>query len=375
MSQFPLTYNEQDSDAAVDALNYVLSGPSGLGQNFSGLSGYNNTFLTGNFRPPFVIASISVNSLGGDTAFTLLVDSVEGIKEGYFVNNAAGTIGTGAVVAVGGIDADTRTITVTVANSGPVSGLVTFYEKEYANLYVAPIAITTITWLSPFNIRIDYAAQPAPPFELGNNVRVSGSSVPIYDYFYTGAGVIECTTTYTVVKSTRSIANPGVGAGGTVTYTNTIQPPVGTAVPAPNDWISTDCIANATVTGATDRVFISGQIRQRVRYNATTNSFLRVTCAINRYRVINIGNVNSPDLRTIFDKTIAQKSDLFIDLLGIGSLDLLESVFNTFIDQPAPGFYSYRLELLFRVVNTTGNMQVTRDSIDVRTLSSQVVKQ
>lgn len=374
MSQFPINYNEQDSDAVVDAVNYVLSGPSGLGQNFSGLSGYNNTYLTGNSRAPFTIASVSVNSLGGDTATTITVDSIEGIREGYYVNNASGTIGTGAQVAVGGIDADTKTITLTAANTGPVSGLVTFYEKEYASLYVAPIAITTITWLSPFNIRINFAAQPSPPFELGNPVRVSGNSLGIYDYYYTGAGVIECTTTYAIVKSTRSIANPGVGTGGTVTFTSTIQPPVGTAVPAPNDWVQTDCVADATVTGATDRVFISGQVNQRISYNATTSSNLRLTVAINRYTVINIGSQNSVEYRRIFDTTIAQRSYLFSGLTGSGTLSTQETVFNTFIDEPPPGFYTYRLEFLFRVVNSTGNMQVTRDAIDVRTLSTQVVK-
>jgi hypothetical protein len=374
MSQFPINYNEQDSDSVVDAVNYVLSGPSGLGQNFSGLSGYNNTYLTGNGRAPFTIASVSVNALGGSGATTVTVDSIEGIREGYWVNNASGTIGTGAQVAVGGIDANTKTITLTVANSGPVSGLVTFYEKQYADLYVAPVVITTITWLSPYNIRINFAAQPSPPFELGNNVRVSGSSVGIYDYYYTGAGVIECTTTYAIVKSTRSISNPGVGLGGTVFFTSTIQPPVGTAVPAPNDWVQTDCVANATVTGATDRVFISGQVNQRISYAAVTPSNLRLTVAINRYTNINIGSPQTPELRRIFDTTIAQRSYLFSGLTGTGTLATQESVFNTFIDEPSPGFYTYRLELLFRVVNSTGNMEVTRDAIDVRTLSTQVVK-
>lgn len=377
MAQFPLSYNERDNNEVIDALNYVLSGPSGLGQNFSGVSGYNTTYLTGNFRSPYVIASVSVNALGGDTATTITVDSVEGIKEGYYVGNASGTIGSGAQVAVGGVDVDTKTITLTVANSGPVSGLVSFFESDPSTtvLSVAPVTITTITWLSPFSIRINYAAQPAPPFALGNNVRVTGSSVPIYDYYYTGAGVVECTTTYAIVRSTRSIANPGVGSGGVVYVSNTIQPPSGTAVPDPNDWITTDCIAAASITGPTDRVFISGQINQRLSYNCVASSNLRLTVAINRYRVINIGAVNEPELRNVFEGTVAQRSYLYSGLTGSGTLSTQETVFNTFIDTPDIGFYAYRLELLFRVVNATGNMQVTQDSIDVRTISTQVVKQ
>lgn len=375
MAQFPLNYNKQDSDNAVDAINYVLSGPSGLGQNFAGFSGYNTTYLTGNFRFPYTLATTSVNALGGDTLFTITVDSLDGIKEGYYVTNSSNTIGTGAKVAVGGIDYDTREITLTVANTGPVSGLVTFSEILDASLYVAPIAITTITWVNAFTVKINFAAQPTPPFALGNNPVVSGNSKAIYNYYYTGAGVIECTTTYAIVKSSRSIANPGTGNGGTVTVTNTLQAPTGTNLPPANNWIQTDCFAYATVTGATDRVFISAQADQIISYLGTGNSDLRITVAINRYKVRNIGDVANPELRNSFDATIAQRNYLRTGLTGTGTLNNIETIFSTFIDTPDPGYYVYRLEVLFRVVNTTGSLQITSDKVDVRALSTQVVKQ
>jgi hypothetical protein len=375
MSQFPISYNKQDSAAVVEAVNYVLSGPSGLGQNFDGLSGYNFTYLTGNGRPPFTVPSVSVNALGGATTNTVTVDSVDGIREGYYVGNASNTIGVNAQVAVGGVDAATKIITLTVANTNAVSGLVNFVELPGASLYVAPIVITSITWLSAFTVSIVFAAQPSPPFALGNNVQVSGSSVPIYDFLYTGAGVISCTTTTAIVRSNRSLAPTAVGVGGTVSFANTIQPPVNPAPPAPNDWIQTDCVADASVTGATDRVFISAQLDQRVNYTATAATVLRVTTAINRYRVINIGNVVSPELRNVFDSTIAQRSTVASLATGSGTLSSIATVFNTFIDEPPPGFYSYRLEVLYRVTNSTGALQVTGTEIDVRTLSTQVVKQ
>ena len=49
MAQFPVT----DESGTQDALNYLLSGPSGLGQNFQGFSAYTDAYLTGNYRPPF----------------------------------------------------------------------------------------------------------------------------------------------------------------------------------------------------------------------------------------------------------------------------------------------------------------------------------
>lgn len=51
MSKFPV--ETTDSEGIRDAVNYLLSGPGGLGQNFSGYSTYQTGYLNGNFRPPF----------------------------------------------------------------------------------------------------------------------------------------------------------------------------------------------------------------------------------------------------------------------------------------------------------------------------------
>ena len=44
-----------DEEGIVDAVNYLLSGPAGLGQNFDGFSDYNSAYLTGTFRAPFTV--------------------------------------------------------------------------------------------------------------------------------------------------------------------------------------------------------------------------------------------------------------------------------------------------------------------------------
>lgn len=49
MSTFPVA----NDDAVQDAVNYLLSGPSGLGQYFAGFSSYQPAYLTGNYRIPF----------------------------------------------------------------------------------------------------------------------------------------------------------------------------------------------------------------------------------------------------------------------------------------------------------------------------------
>ena len=64
MAKFPVEVG--DTEGIVDAINYTLSGPAGLGQNFQGTSSnvvqgtndappYNDlAWMTGNFRTPFV---------------------------------------------------------------------------------------------------------------------------------------------------------------------------------------------------------------------------------------------------------------------------------------------------------------------------------
>lgn len=51
MAQFPLSSQQ----GVLDGLNYVLSGPVGLGQNFAGFSSSLNADATGNYRPPFTV--------------------------------------------------------------------------------------------------------------------------------------------------------------------------------------------------------------------------------------------------------------------------------------------------------------------------------
>ena len=51
MSAFPV----EDQNSTTEAVNYLLSGPGGLGQNFEGFSAYEGAYLTGTFREPFSV--------------------------------------------------------------------------------------------------------------------------------------------------------------------------------------------------------------------------------------------------------------------------------------------------------------------------------
>jgi len=55
MAQYPV----EDDAGLFEAVNYLLSGPAGLGQNFNGFSSYTPVYLSGTFRAPFVVSTAS----------------------------------------------------------------------------------------------------------------------------------------------------------------------------------------------------------------------------------------------------------------------------------------------------------------------------
>lgn len=57
MAKFPVEYS--DSEGVVDAVNYLLSGPSGLGQNFQGFSAYVPAYIRPASRQPW---DLDINS-------------------------------------------------------------------------------------------------------------------------------------------------------------------------------------------------------------------------------------------------------------------------------------------------------------------------
>lgn len=298
MSKFPIEAG--DTEGVRDAVNYLLSGPGGLGQDFAGFSSYTPAYLTGNFRIPF-------------------------------------------------------------SQTAP------------AELYVAPIALSNAQQLDDRTVKYTFAsAQLAPPFSLGNGLTASGITPNTYDsselrdagYSTTQIGVIECTTTYVIVRTINPITTP-LGtyvSGGSITYSSM------------DTLNSTDCDVRVTVTGGTDRVFISGQLDEVVSYIVPDSTEdLTVYVDITRYKAFANNNPVNPDF--IFDEpyTVTEKVYTFTGLTGTGTLPLTETVFTAVVDQPPPGYYRYILEVYF--TSSGAGLQVTEDELILRSISAQVVKQ
>ena len=291
-----------DQEGIVDAVNYLLSGPSGLGQNFAGFSSFTPAWLTGNFRSPYTSSSV-------------------------------------------------------------------------ARLTVAPIALSTSETLSDRTFKFTFnVAQPAPPFANGNNVTIAGVLDPFYDGTYAVIGVVECTTTYVILRTADSFTIEPPSTGGFASLST------GTGA------LSTDANARVTVTGATDRIFVSGQVAQLIEYNVTTAGNLKVTVEINKYYGFQDPLPVNPDIKFDLRATIARRVYNYPLAVGTGTLSLLETVFSSVVDQPDPnvpvstdpefswtGFFWYILDVSFEF--TTGAGSITTDELGFRSLSAQVVKQ
>jgi len=294
MAKFPVEIS--DTEGIVDAVNNLLSGPSGLGQNFAGFSSYAPAYLTGNYRTPFT----QPNTVG------------------------------------------------------------------IRNLYVAPIALATSEFVDDRTLKFTFAStQPSAPFQPGNQVTISGVTIPagVYDYngTYTRIGILSCTTTYCLVRLSAPETVTASASGGNISLISTDKA------------FSTDCNARVTVTGGTDRVFISGQLDQTINYNIISgNHDLTIKVQVNRY----IGSLNSdpvnPDYLFDPDGTVAEKVYLFTNLHGTGSVSV-ETIFSTLLDEPGPNYYWYILEVTY--IGSSSDVEVTSVDFGLRSLSTQVVKQ
>jgi len=351
------------SSQALDGLNYVLSGPSGLGQDFQGFQSYAPAWLTTNFRAPFTTPGLIrlAEGVSGQTTLTI-TNGVQGIVIGMTVTGP----GIGAAATVTAI-AD-NVVSLNVANTADLYDFyVTFAPAVIPRVYVAPIALGPSAWLDPYTWRHEFLVpEAAPPFVPGNNITVNGVTPSDYNGGYTPIGVVECTTDYVIARTQSAFPDPGPGSGGTVDLYNTTQ--------YPSEFVlSTDCNLKVTVTGPTDRVFISAQLLNTISYTATGSSDLLYTVSINRY----FGEPNSdpvnPGFFFIFEERITERQYTFTGLTGTGTLSPVETIFSTFVDTGIDaGYYWYILDVSFQ--RQSGDIEVTESEFGLRSMTTQVVK-
>lgn len=225
MAKFPVEIS--DNEGIVDAVNYLLAGPTSTGQGPQGFHSSSQAFITGNYRTP--------------------------------------------------------------------------YTKTTANLTVDAIALGNSTWLNDFTFKHEFAsAQAVAPFQLGNNITVRGVTPSLYNGTYSRVGVVECTTTYVIARTTTSYTNPGTGTGGYV-YLDAAEQ---------DATLSTDCNGRVTVNGAA-QVLLSAQLNNKFTYSTDGVTSTEYVVAIDRYKAFPNNDPINPDFFFNFDATVAEKKYLF----------------------------------------------------------------
>lgn len=371
MSKFPV--ESTDGEGIIEAVNYLLSGPVSSGQNFQGSSQFALGYLTGNYRPPFTSKTVIKEATGtsGNNTIDVSPDN-SGIVLGMYVTGIDIPAFT-TVTGIGQTIDNVATITLSANITNDIDFLVYFTPSIIPALYIAPISLASSEMLDEFTWKFSFTApQLAPPFTLGNPITVSGVTDPTYDGTYSPIGVVECTNTYVIARTQSAYTVVAPSGGGTVEYYSTAVTP---AVVNSNYYLSTDCNAKVTVTGGTDRVFLSGQISNTIYYDATLTSQLNYLVAINRYKGVINDDPTNPEYKFNLDGTVAVKL-LFKTGLTSGTtvfIPTIETIFTSVVDNPGPGYYWYIIDLLY--YTASGDLQVAYSELDLRSLTAQVVKQ
>jgi hypothetical protein len=295
MSKFPVELT--DDEGQRDAINYLLSGPAGLGQNFSGFSDSSDKYLTTNLNPPFT--------------------------------------STDAVLL----------------------------DYSYS--------VATVERLDYFLIKVNFSTTYITPPRLGAGVWADSLGAFINDYGQL-IGVVESTTTYVVIRLTSPLAPTSPVSGGTITMSMFTPNHAARA-------FQTDCNAVVTVTGATDRVFISGQTYLTCDFTSLPGTWTAgIEVQINRYKALNaqaISNYSAYSFDYSLDEIVARKSYVPSD----GNVDafgryIVDAAFTSIVDNPPPGYYLYTTQVF---VGRPGGstIEVGRIVLGVRSISVQLVKE
>jgi hypothetical protein len=175
-----------------------------------------------------------------------------------------------------------------------------FSNSNYARLYVAPITLSTSEWLDDYTWKFTFATPEAqPPFAVGNNPDVYGVTPGDYNGFYSGAGVVECSTTYVIVRTRNPYPRPATnGTGGSIVY-NAADPNYGGLN------MSTDANAKVVVNYDSSQVLLNAQLNNKITYQTEGTAGLEYRVSIARYRAFRNNDPTNPDFFFEYDKEVA----------------------------------------------------------------------
>lgn len=324
MAKYPV--ESRDSDGITDAVNNLLSGPSGLGQNFAGFT-----------NPP-----IQYTDNASQEKYDLPLD-IPANTPAYLTGNF-------------------RT---------PFTN-----DSSATRTYVAPIPLALSQYIDSRTAKYTFAeTQSTPPFATGNPIIITGVNGN-YNGRNAPTGVTECTTDYVIARFNGDGFTYPAAGGGNVYYDAF----------ANGAFVSTDCQAKVTVNNATDRVFISAQLNNTLNYTCTADSEFEYSVMVNRRTAFSNNDPVNPDF-VFGDTTTVVVKNYFLKVpAGSGTIPFapdstsfyltappLETIFTSIIDTPGTGYYWYILDVEIDVID--GDVVFTQSKFGNRSMSVQVVKQ
>lgn len=389
MSKYPV--ERSDSEGIADALNYVLSGPAGLGQNFAGASFSSTGYLTGNFRAPFTsevpvtvyVAPIALSTselLDPNTwKFTfatpeptppfplgapVLVSGVsDSLYDGTYSSGVADCTTTYVITRTSAAYADpgpgtggTVELNLSVGFNSTDGDARVVVNSASDRVFVSAQVLNTITYQASltssvlYNVAVNrYKAFPSgsaanPDFLFGfdetiayrlyNFATLDPTSNSVLNLSFLGsksASVVSYPVTYTVNPTTVT----GTGSNLSLRIT---QFPTG-AVPYGPSNTTIEIVSGGQGYNSGDSLVVPGNL---------------------------LGTGSSP----------ANDMTLTVNTVSSGSatLDAIDTVFVNIIDTPDPGFYRYILELEF-TSQIGGDAVITQCELGYRSLTCQVVKE
>jgi len=405
--QFPI--QPDNETAQTDALNYLLSGPGGLGQDFNGFASFEPYWLTGNYRTPYSQAKFDADGNANPVAklYVAPIDlSNAELLDPYTFKFTFAATQTPAPFTLG----NPITIKDVVSNQEQVSEFSVAGTKAVSTqeVYYYNLTPTTLSGTgSGARLNISLLASASEPYDavsanynisvsveaggtayaVGDTVKILGTSLggttPANDLTltvdsvtnnfngtYIPIGVVECTTDYVICKTNTPYATLTYVSGGKATFYNTAK----STDNIDNYILSTDCNSKIVVTGGNDRVFIGSQLTNKFSYSATVSTDLNYTVAINRYKGFPNTDPVNPGFFFLFDKLIMKRTRNYPGLNGNDTLEV-ENIFGTLPDADIPpGYYWYIQDVSWQRTNG-GDLEVTDSTLTVRSMTTQVVKQ
>jgi hypothetical protein len=327
MSQFPL----DTTSNLVEAVNYLLSGPTSIGQSFEGMSAVGDPNLP-------------------------------------YIGTPTGTYFTGTIVSPYTRDSLTTRYASWSSTDIPVT---------ISNITIVNDNTLTIAYTLPANY--DGINQSERPFVEGQLITVSGVTPSVYDQQYQITEAFFGTGTITVISLENQVWT-AYTSGGDITwnYAGENRP--------------TDCSALVTVTGPTDRVFVSSQATtefgwyDNFGYSGALN--ITINSRVNRYQAV--AKTTLPDgafqpngLRVYsgylwqFDGSLIDVPSYIPYTLSTGPYthDMGTNIFNNIIDSPGIGYYWYVLEFYFdNPYGATDAYPLYMLTKNFRSFTAQVIK-